>query len=302
MWRVLFLALISLSTFGCKKKSGDSLQEGETIVSLSLRRRHFPGAPSISLSQEILTSWLKGFSAKGRFRIRIGSPKGKYESPFHLEVEYTIRPVQVIRPVRRKGVLHDRAFEVSVHMALQPLFTSALEESLHGTESVWRSFSKNQVKNLDELFRDTLKGAVEKSAAALWFRASLKRAKPKDLVAYLSSQKRTVRMTAVDIIGQRRVVEAVPRLIEMLKTERREQYKMRIAGVLGQLGDEAAVEPLSEFALSLTDEHTVAVLAIIALIGGEKARTFLQWMASGHQSKAVRRGAKIQLDRLEEQK
>lgn len=195
--------------------------------------------------------------------------------------------------------MHDRAFEVSVEMSLQPLHTHSIEESLQATESVWRSFSKNSVKKLDQVFSGALKEAVEKTATSVWFRAGLTKAPPEELLTYLSSNRRTVRMMTVDIVGQRRVVEAVPTLLKMLKSETREQYKMRIAGVLGLLGDERAVEPLSEFALSLTDEHTVAVLSLIAGIGGEKAKTFLQWMAAGHQSKAVRKGAQIQLRRLD---
>ncbi len=298
MLRPLFVLLLLLGA-GCGRRKSASLNRRETIVSLSITKRQFPGAPSLALGSETLTQWISSMEEGSGFPLALGASKKGFEKPYHLEVEYTIRPISTIRPIRREGEMHNRAFEVSVQMMLQPLYTTSLEESLHATESVWRSFSKNSSKQLDRIFVGALKEAVEKAATAVWFRAGLIKAPPAELLTYLSSQKRAVRMATVEIVGRRRLTQAVPMLLKMLKSETREQYKMRIAGVLGLLGDERAVEPLSEFALSLTDEHTVAVLSIIAGIGGEKAKTFLQWMAAGHQSKAVRKGAQLQLHRLD---
>ncbi|MBU1240635.1 HEAT repeat domain-containing protein [Myxococcota bacterium] len=285
----------------CKKSRSPRVHK-ETIISLHITRRSFPNAPSVNLDEAAVSKWIshytKGLSS---FGFSPGAEKSNFEKPYHLDFSYTVRPIETIRPVTRKGVTHDRAFEATVYLTLRPLFTADPDEVIRGVESEWKTFPRNQSRYLDRFLTEALRSATGNAVGSIWFEADLKKAPVAKILALLDSPEVKIRMLTVGIIGRRRIPEALDKLITMLKTERYEVHKMRIAGVLGHLGDEKAVEPLSEFALSLSDEHTVAVLSIISSIGGKRAETFLQWMAFGHKSKPVQKAAKNLLDKMEKE-
>jgi hypothetical protein len=294
---VLSVGFLFLS--GCGKKKSSKVSE-PSIISIYIEKRRILNSPDFIVEKSKIKGWVSSVTSGAKtFSMALGKKKENFNQPYHLDLMWTIRPVEVIRPIRRKGEIHNRAFEISAEVTVRPLFTDSTSFMLRGVESVWKSFSGKNTRNLDEIMEKTLKKSIEKTLENVWFKGELRSSSPERILKLLKSDQVSIRILSVDIIGKRKLIKAVPKLILMLKMETKESFRMRIAGVLGILGDESAVEPLSDFALALSDEHTMAVLSVIASIGGSEANVFLQWMALGHQSSEVRKGASNLLEKAD---
>jgi len=88
-----------------------------------------------------------------------------------------------------------------------------------------------------------------------------------------------VLLTAIDMAGDRRLAAAVQPLLSLLDSADTDRV-LRAIGVLGVIGDTAAVKPLGKMALSTRPYIPHVALRAIADIGGVEARRALEVVAN----------------------
>jgi hypothetical protein len=125
-------------------------------------------------------------------------------------------------------------------------------------------------------------------------RVKLAGADPTALNAALDGADEDLRLEALRVAGERRERTVVPAVIRLLKNEDRD-VRDRAVGTLAAIGDPRAVRPLTEVARFRDLGDLPMVLDALATIGGEEARAYLEFVASGHENTEMRELAKKSL-------
>jgi hypothetical protein len=206
--------------------------------------------------------------------------------------------------VRTEGAEHEgksllRAF---VEARLAPLGelpgTLDFEESAVA-ERVVESAQLGDSIRTKKAWNDHVGHAVEDVVRGVGARARLSTAQPPELVAALDGKDDDLREEATRLCGERRERACVPSLVKLLKSEDRDT-RDRAIGALSAIGDPRAVRPLTEVARFRDLADLPKVLDALAMIGGDEARSYLEFVASGHESSEIRDLAKQALAHLEE--
>jgi HEAT repeat protein len=119
------------------------------------------------------------------------------------------------------------------------------------------------------------------------------------IVAAIDGADDDLRDEAMRLAGERKETTAVPALIKRLKSDDH-AARDRAIGALAAIGDTRAVRPLTEVAKFNELGDLPKVLDALATIGGPEARSYLEFVASGHDSPDIRDLAKealVHLDR-----
>lgn len=145
------------------------------------------------------------------------------------------------------------------------------------------------IKHLKRAVADSIK-AIDEQAAVLFSGNTA-------LVAALETKERDVRMAAIRILGERKATDAVEPLCGVLRREKNEVGQATI-GALVMIGDEKAVPCIIQWAGS-DDRRVILILDPLAAIGGQESQAYLEMIASGHDSQAVKKAAEISLRRVE---
>ncbi len=147
--------------------------------------------------------------------------------------------------------------------------------------------------------QQALRAVVEAVADDLVFQAETAAGSEAELVARLRNTKDPLRLSAaVEIAAFRRSPATVPPLIALLEREDRE-VSDRAIGALVAIGDRRAVKPLTRVAKSFRDTAQMAkVLDAIGSLGGQEARDYLEFVASGHDDADIRNLASEALERM----
>jgi len=143
-----------------------------------------------------------------------------------------------------------------------------------------------------------LERAVDDVIAGLIAKVKLHRAGSDGIVAALATGEAEVRGEAMRVAADRKEVAAVAALIALLKSEEPGE-RDRVVGVLVEIGDRRAVKPLIEAAKFRDVEELPKVIDALASLGGEEARAWLEFVASGHGDSGVRDLAKEALTRMD---
>jgi len=91
----------------------------------------------------------------------------------------------------------------------------------------------------------------------------------------------------------------VPALIRLLRSDDA-AMRDRAIGALAAIRDRRAVKPLTEVARFRDVSDLPKVLDAVAAIGGDEARSYLEFVASGHEDLEIREIAKQALGHLEQ--
>jgi hypothetical protein len=118
------------------------------------------------------------------------------------------------------------------------------------------------------------------------------------ILAALLSTDDTLREEAMRLAGERKLSAAVPTLIKLLKSDDHE-VRDRAIGALSAIGDRRAVRPLTEVARFRDLGDLPKILDALSSIGGEEAKSYLAFVASGHDSPEIRDLAKQALVHLD---
>ncbi len=143
--------------------------------------------------------------------------------------------------------------------------------------------------------------AVQDTAEALGAQLMLMQA-PREVLLKTLSRKDVdpdLRGVAIQLAGLRKEKGAVPLLIGLLK-EPEAEVRDRAIGALIEIGDRGAVKPLAASAAFQDTYELGKILEAVASLGGEEARSYLAFVAAGHQSEIIRAEAKVALSHLEQ--
>lgn len=278
----------------CSRKKG-KISSRDLITEISVRKIKIPGETGI-ISENFIKNHIEKIMEKSDiFPYKKGA---KTTRPWAMEIKFFIREVSAVRSRLVEGQLHDRATETGVEIMLRPLFKNEKVEPFSGISEKYVTFSKINPGDLNKKLQNSLKENLNSAMEKILTDSALVRATDEEIIKNLKNTEPAKRLSSLAIVGRRGLKRATPELIEMLRTEKDMAVKLRIAGVLGVLKDEKAVEPLSELALTSSEEHAVVLMNVLANIGGKRAVTFLRWMESSHHSRTVRKGAENILIRL----
>ncbi len=106
-----------------------------------------------------------------------------------------------------------------------------------------------------------------------------------------------LRLEALRVAGERRERAVVPAVVRLLKSEDRD-VRDRAVGTLASIRDPRAVKPPTGVARSRDLGDLPMVLDALAAIGGDEARAYLEFVASGHDNLEIRELAKKALSHL----
>jgi hypothetical protein len=146
---------------------------------------------------------------------------------------------------------------------------------------------------LTRLLGDLMKGFLAQ--------ARLSHADMPTLLGAMRGEEPDLRLGAIAVVAARRERGAVPVLIERLN-DRVDAVRDRALGALVEIGDPAAVRPLTEQTKFRDLEGMQKIIDAIASLGGEEARTYLEFVASGHEDAEIRQQAREALTRLRDKK
>ncbi len=118
------------------------------------------------------------------------------------------------------------------------------------------------------------------------------------LIEDLTSNDVRVRDAAVRMLAERKSSLALPALIKTLKDENR-LVAMHAVGAIHAIGGKQAVAALTEMPESKDPQFLLALVELVASLGGGDAKAFLFTLASGHPQDAVREAARDALKRLD---
>jgi hypothetical protein len=118
------------------------------------------------------------------------------------------------------------------------------------------------------------------------------------IIAAIDGADDDLRDEAMLLAGERKETRAVPPLIKRLKSDD-PAVRDRAIGALAAIGDARAVRPLTEVAKFNDLSDLPKVLDALATIGGPEARSYLEFVASGHESPEMRDLAKEALTHLD---
>jgi hypothetical protein len=138
--------------------------------------------------------------------------------------------------------------------------------------------------------------AIKDVLGALAGQAQLRGGDASVLLAALGSSDAQRRRDAIRAAGERKLKQAVPVLIKLLK-DPAEEVRDAALGALVSIGDEAAIKPLVA-EVSFRDLDSMRkILDAVAQIGGAEAISYLEFVSEGHDDPEVRGLAKAALER-----
>lgn len=207
---------------------------------------------------------------------------------YRLKVEVRLEGAEV----EDKGVM--RAF---VDARLSRVGGAAGDAPIADQAMAERIYKKGELVDRDAAFRAHLERAVDDVMKGVRARLSLHLGGRAELLAGLTDGDPDVRGEAIRIAGERKEREAVPKLIEILKSDDA-TARDHALGALVEIGDRRAVKPITEAARFRDLGELPKVIDALAALGGDEARAYLEFVSSGHDDPDVRGLAKEALGRL----
>jgi len=279
-------AAVLVLAASCKR--APSVPPPPEVVEVRVIDRTPPGAGPAPLDTKALTRRAAEVLSKGSgLRITDGGTTGRR---YRLKVELRMEGAEA--PSSGKGVL--RAF---VSARLVPVSA----EELLPVEQVAvaeRVYDLKPAQDKGAMWRDHAGRAVEDVVRTVATRVRLASGDSAALLAAVTGSDSDLREEAIRLAGERRDEKVVPALLPLLKSEDSD-LRDRVIGALGSIGDRRAVRPLTEVARFRDVGDLPKVLDALAAIGGEDARSYLEFVASGHESEEIRELAKQALTHLE---
>jgi hypothetical protein len=160
-----------------------------------------------------------------------------------------------------------------------------------------RSYFAADKRNLDGIVAEFVERAVSDAAAALIAKEAVRVGPEEGVLAAITGDDVDLRLWGLAVAGERRIEEAVPAAIDLLTSEREAERDAAI-GALIALKDRRAVGPLTQ----LADFHDYSLMRrtieAVAVLGGDEAKSYLEFVASGHPDDGIKAQAADALVRI----
>lgn len=152
-------------------------------------------------------------------------------------------------------------------------------------------------KALDPIFREQVERAVDQMIEGLVARETLRQADVSGLTRALAGDP-DLAIWALQIIADRHLVELAPEVRGLLGSKESAVADAALTTAVA-LGDREALAVITEDIDFQDYERMQIVIEAAAALGGEEARQFLEFVASGHADPDIKERAKDALERLD---
>ena len=286
------VALVALSLVACIKRAPAPPPPPEvTEVRLRYRGEGVEGAPALDLPSLAAAARASITSATGMAvheDAGADPPKDARARHWRLRVEVALEGG--VDKKSGKGVMHALVSSSLQQVGADPGALSFEQQALAervftpgADEPAWQAHAERSVRDC---------------VAGLGARVKLAAGNAAAIAAAIDGSDDDLREEAMRIAGERRVKEAVPPLIKRLKGDDA-ALRDRAIGTLAEIGDPRAVRPLTEVAKFYDVTDLPKVLDALATIGGDEARSYLEFVGSGHDNPEMRELAKTALGHLD---
>jgi hypothetical protein len=160
-----------------------------------------------------------------------------------------------------------------------------------------RPLSPADRANLDGLVATQVADAVGAVGRALIEKARIRAGTAAEVIAALAGTDPELALWALDVVAARQLHEAFDAAVALLGSEARPLRDGAVSALVA-LGDRRAVDPLANSAEFGDHEQMRVVIEAISALGGEDAREYLEFVASGHPEEDLRQRAAEGLERL----
>jgi hypothetical protein len=289
----LCLALVALAAAGCKR-AGPPPPE-VTEVRFAYNGADLPGAPALDTAKltEVARNTIASASGLGlHLDGGVDGPRDPRQRRYRLRVQLEIGAAEDKRARRGnlRALVEARLSPVGAEPGALSFEQTALAERAYVPgapgEPGWQAHAER---------------AVRDCVAVVGARVKLATGDARALVAAIDGKDDDLRDEAIRMAGDRRESAAVPSLLRRLKSDDH-ALRDRAIGALAAIGDRRAVRPLTEVAKFNEVTDLPKVLDALATLGGDEARSYLEFVGSGHDSPEIRDLAKealVHLDRRE---
>jgi hypothetical protein len=285
----LACVLVVVACVGCKKTPAALPPPEIAEVRVVYKGADLPGAPKLdvaALTQEARAAIATSSGVPVREDGGVDSTRPRR---YRLRVELEIGSAE--DPAAHRGNL--RAL---VEAKLQPIGGEPGALSFEQTALAERAYTPG--KPGEPAWQAHAEHAVRDCVGGVGARVKLAGGDAGAIVAAIDGPDDELREEAMRLAGERKESAAVPPLLKRLKSDDA-AVRDRAIGALAAIGDARAVRPLTEVAKfnDLTD--LPKVLDALATIGGPEARSYLEFVASGHENPEMRDLAKEALTHLD---
>lgn len=312
-----FLALSALCVGpGCKRAPREAPRLRLRVVEISAEDRTAPGLPGAGAASAdaLLQACTEGLRRAG-VDVALHPEALQAGGDFRLQVDVRLDHVAPSADTGQRGLM--RAQSHGRLRALTPAGRGGGSPGSGGGSSGSGPVPELTRFDQDAVAEKTYQGAAGAPGAAAW--AEHARRTVQDTAEALGSQVRLLgadralllatlqrkdldpdlRSVAIALVGLRKEREALPVLIELLKDPEAE-VRDKAIGALIEIGDRRAVKALAQSAAFHDTFELGKILEAVAALGGDEARSYLEFVAAGHQSAEIREEAKVALGHLEQ--
>jgi hypothetical protein len=314
LWAGVFLGLFLGGGGGCKQKGA---VERAPLAVRVVRVQVEPGEELAALATPPMNATELGEVAQAgllRAGLRVElAPEKPEPGDFILQMELALKRVSpkpgtakagpVLLRVLTAGQLRARVETSALTSAQAVVAQQAPELSrLQHVGLVERPTTGDKVADA-AAFGQLAKRAIGEAAHTLGDQLKLLGTPSARLIEVVADRKADgeLRGVAAQLLGGRHERTAVPALIELLKEkDRPAELRDQAIGALVELGDRRAVRPLLDSARFGDEIEMGKIVEAVAALGGDEAKSYLQFVAATHGEARIQAEAKAALHHLEQ--
>ena len=285
----LVLPLVALAALGCKHTPAAPPPPEIGEVRVVYKGAELPGAPKLDVAALTAAARSAIASSSGVPVREDGGVDEKRPRRYRLRVELEIGSAE--DPIAHKGNL--RAL---VDAKLVPIGGEPGQLSFAQTALAERAYTPG--KPGEPAWQAHAEHAIRDCVGGVGARVKLAAGDASAIVAAIDGPDEDLRDEAIRLAGERKETRAVPALVKRLKSDDH-AVRDRAIGALAAIGDRRAVRPLTEVAKFNELSDLPKVLDALATIGGDEARSYLEFVGSGHDNPEIRDLAKEALTHLD---
>jgi hypothetical protein len=285
---VVVLAL-GLAPAGCKKHAPAAPPPEISEVRVVYKGQQLPGAPTLDLAALTASARAAIASSSGVPVREDGGVDSTRPRRYRLRVELEIGSAE-------DAASHRGNLRALVVAKLSPIGGEPGALSFEQTALAERAYTPG--KPGEPAWQAHAERAIRDCVGGVGARVKLAAGDARAIVAAIDGSDEDLRDEAITLAAERKQTAAVPALLKRLKGDDR-ALRDRAIGALAAIGDARAVRPLTEVAKFNDLGDLPKVLDALATIGGPEARSYLEFVASGHDNPEMRDLAKEALTHLD---
>jgi hypothetical protein len=282
-------ALVALAAVGCKRQPAAPPPPEIAEVRVVYKGGDVPGAPTLDVAALTAAARSAIASSSGVPVREDGGVDSTRPRRYRLRVELEIGAAEDLQA-------HRGNLRALVDAKLSPISSDPSALSFEQTALAERAYTPGKAG--EPAWQAHAEHAIRDCVGGVGARVKLAAGDAQAIVAAIDGPDDDLRDEGIRLAAERKERAAVPSLVKRLKSDDH-AVRDRAIGALAAIGDARAVRPLTEVAKFSDLGDLPKVLDALATIGGPEARSYLEFVASGHDSAEMRDLAKEALVHLE---